>query len=64
MSPNRLGKLDRQRTVEDFEIDQKTELEIEMLHDKIDQLRETEIAASTASVEGLTRMPAAEREGQ
>jgi uncharacterized membrane protein len=56
MSQNRQGDVDRQRAIEDFEINQKAELEIETLHQKIDLLRETEIAALSASVERLTRL--------
>lgn len=56
MSQNRLADVDRQRAIEDFEINQKAELEIETLHQKIDLLRETEIAALSASVERLTRL--------
>jgi uncharacterized membrane protein len=56
MSQNRQADVDRQRAIEDFEINQKAELEIESLHQKIDLLRETEIAALSASVERLTRL--------
>jgi uncharacterized membrane protein len=54
MSQNRQADVDRQRAIEDFEINQKAELEIETLHQKIDLLRETEIAALAAAVERLT----------
>lgn len=56
MSQNRQAEIDRRRAIEDFDINRKAELEIETLHEKIDLLRETEIAALTASVERLTRM--------
>ncbi len=56
MSQNRQADIDRQRAIEDFEINQKAELEIETLHQKIDLLRETEIAALSAGVERLTRL--------
>jgi len=56
MSQNRQADIDRQRAIEDFEINQKAELEIETLHQKIDLLRETEIAALAAAVERLTRL--------
>lgn len=56
MSQNRQAEIDRHRAIEDFEINRKAELEIETLHEKIDLLRETEIAALTASVDRLTRM--------
>ncbi len=64
MSQNRQAGVDRRRAIEDFEINQKAELEIETLHEKIDLLREKEIAALAASVERLTRMlEAKEKEG-
>lgn len=56
MSQNRLAEIDRRRSIDDYEINQKAELEIETLHEKIDLLREREIAALAASVERLTRM--------
>ena len=56
MSQNRQADTDRQRSVEDYEINCKAELEIETLHQKIDLLREQEIAALTAAVERLTRL--------
>lgn len=56
MSQNRQAEIDRRRSIEDFDINYKAELEIETLHQKIDVLREQEIAALTASVERLTRL--------
>lgn len=56
MSQNRQAELDRRRSIDDYEINRKAELEIETLHEKIDLLREQEIAALTAAVERLTRM--------
>lgn len=56
MSQNRQADIDRRRSIEDYEINRKAELEIETLHQKIDLLREQEIAALTASVERLTRL--------
>lgn len=56
MSQNRQAEIDRTRSIDDFEINQKAELEIETLHQKIDLLREREIAALAASVDRLTRM--------
>lgn len=56
MSQNRQADVDRQRSVDDYEINCKAELEIETLHQKIDLLREQEIAALTSAVERLTRM--------
>jgi uncharacterized membrane protein len=56
MSQNRQAEIDRRRSIEDYEINRKAELEIETLHEKLDLLREQEIAALTASVERLTRL--------
>jgi uncharacterized membrane protein len=56
MSQNRQAEIDRRRAIEDFDINRKAELEIETLHQKIDVLRETEIAALAGAVERLTRL--------
>lgn len=56
MSQNRQADIDRQRAIEDYDINCKAELEIETLHQKIDLLREQEIAALTAAVDRLTKM--------
>ena len=56
MSQNRQGDIDRQRAIDDFDINCKAELEIETLHQKIDLMREQEIAQLTAAVERLTRL--------
>lgn len=56
MSQNRQADIDRARSVEDYEVNRKAELEIETLHEKIDLLREQEIAQLTASVARLTQM--------
>jgi uncharacterized membrane protein len=56
MSQNRQADIDRRRSIEDYEINRKAELEIETLHQKIDLLREQEIAALAKSVERLTLM--------
>ena len=56
MSQNRQADTDRSRSIEDFDINCKAELEIETLHEKIDLMREHEIAALTAAVERLTRL--------
>ena len=44
MSQNRQGTIDRLSAQHDYDINIKSELEIELLHQKIDMLRETEIA--------------------
>jgi uncharacterized membrane protein len=56
MSQNRQAEIDRRRSIEDYDINYKAELEIETLHQKIDLMREQEIATLTASVERLTRL--------
>lgn len=54
MSQNRQSEIDRRRGIEDFDINCKAELEIETLHQKIDLLREQEIARLTEAVERLS----------
>ncbi len=56
MSQNRQSDLDRQRAIDDYDVNCKAELEIETLHEKIDLLRETEIARLSEAVERLTRL--------
>ncbi|MGQ0533291.1 MAG: DUF1003 domain-containing protein [Caulobacteraceae bacterium] len=56
MSQNRQAEIDRRRSVEDYEINCKAELEIETLHEKLDLLREREIAQLTATVDRLARL--------
>ncbi|MGE3302514.1 MAG: DUF1003 domain-containing protein [Hyphomonadaceae bacterium] len=56
MSQNRQADVDRRRAIEDFEVNRKAELEIETLHEKIDLLKEQEIARLTAAVDRLTEM--------
>jgi uncharacterized membrane protein len=53
MSQNRMGDIDRARAQDDYNINLKAELEIETLHQKIDLLRETEIARLIALLEKL-----------
>lgn len=48
MSQNRQAAIDRQNAQHDYEIDLKAELEIELLHDQINLLREDEIVAVLA----------------
>jgi ribosome-associated toxin RatA of RatAB toxin-antitoxin module len=47
MSQNRLSEIDRQQASNDFEVNVKAELEIELLHQKIDLLKEKELFALT-----------------
>jgi len=54
MSQNRLSEIDRQQASNDFEVNVKAELEIELLHQKIDLLKEKELLALTKAVEALS----------
>ena len=56
MSQNRQADVDRQQAAEDFRINVKAELEIELLHEKLDELRGKEVLALTESVERLTAL--------
>jgi uncharacterized membrane protein len=56
MSQNRQADIDRRRAEDDYKINVKAELEIELLHQKIDALREGEVLALTRAVEALTGM--------
>ena len=53
MSQNRTAELDRRRAEDDYNVNLKAELEIETLHQKIDLMRETEIARLMSLVEKL-----------
>jgi uncharacterized membrane protein len=53
MSQNRQAEIDRARAESDYHVNVKAELEIELLHEKIDMLREQEIANLTAIIERL-----------
>jgi uncharacterized membrane protein len=54
MRQNRQQDIDRMHAENDFQVNVKAELEIELLHHKIDQLRETEVVNLTAAVRELT----------
>jgi len=54
MSQNRQSELDRRHAETDFEVNVKAELEIELLHDKIDLLKARELAALTEAVRELS----------
>jgi uncharacterized membrane protein len=56
MSQNRQADIDRQKVESDYKINVKAELEIELLHQKIDALREKEIALLTQTVADLTQL--------
>jgi uncharacterized membrane protein len=53
MSQNRQADLDRRAAHDDAEVNLKAELEIELLHEKLDLLRSQEIARLIAIVERL-----------
>jgi uncharacterized membrane protein len=55
MSQNRLSEIDRQQANNDFEVNVKAELEIELLHQKIDMMKEKELYALTKAVESLSQ---------
>jgi uncharacterized membrane protein len=56
MSQNRQQDIDRRAADSDYKINIKAELEIELLHQKLDQLRETEVLQLTAEVRELTAL--------
>ena len=56
MSQNRQQDIDRQAAENDYKINIKAELEIESLHQKLDQMRETEILRLTDEVRALTEL--------
>jgi uncharacterized membrane protein len=61
MSQNRQQDIDRKEAEEDHRINIKAELEIELLHQKIDALREKEVMALTEAVATLTELLHSER---
>jgi uncharacterized membrane protein len=54
MSQNRLSEIDRQQASNDFEVNVKAELEIELLHQKIDMMKEKELYSLIKAVESLS----------
>ena len=56
MSQNRQSELDRRHAETDYEINVKAELEIELLHEKIDMMKERELMALTKAVQELTEL--------
>ena len=56
MSQNRQQDIDRQSAQNDYQVNIKAELEIELLHQKLDQLRETEVLHLTDSVKELVAL--------
>lgn len=56
MSQNRQQDIDRLAAEHDYQVNIKAELEIESLHEKLDQLRETEVLYLTKAVRELTEL--------
>jgi uncharacterized membrane protein len=56
MAQNRQQEIDRKEAENDYKINIKAELEIELLHQKIDQLRENEVSSLTDAVRDLTAL--------
>jgi uncharacterized membrane protein len=54
MSQNRQAEVDRMKANSDYEVNIKAELEIELLHQKIDEFREKEVLTLTQAVRDLT----------
>src|SRR5205085_10372860 len=52
MSQNRQAAIDRDAQQHDYDINCKAELEIELLHQKVDLLREKQIAQLTETIQG------------
>jgi len=56
MSQNRQQDIDRKHAENDFQVNIKAELEIELLHQKIDQMRESEILHLAQAVNDLSAL--------
>src|SRR5215469_2851546 len=56
MSQNRQQDIDRKAAEHDYQINIKAELEIELLHTKLDQLREKEVLALSDSIKQLIEL--------
>lgn len=56
MSQNRQQDIDRREAAADYQINIKAELEIELLHQKLDELRENEVLSLTESVRALSQL--------
>jgi len=54
MAQNRQQDIDRKKAEEDYKVNIKAELEIELLHQKIDEMRETEVLNLTKAIAELT----------
>lgn len=56
MSQNRQQDIDRQAAENDYRVNIKSELEIELLHQKLDELRATEVSNLTKTVSNLAEL--------
>ena len=56
MAQNRQQDIDRKEAENDYKVNIKAELEIELLHQKVDELREKEVTALTKAVSDLTEL--------
>jgi uncharacterized membrane protein len=54
MAQNRQQDIDRKKAEEDYKVNIKAELEIELLHQKIDEMREKEVLYLTQAIAELT----------
>jgi uncharacterized membrane protein len=63
MSQNRQQDIDRKEAENDHQINIKAELEIELLHQKVDELREKEVVMLTQAVADLTELLKKDRVG-
>jgi len=54
MSQNRQQEIDRRAAETDHQVNIKAEMEIELLHQKVDALREEEVLALTTAIKDLT----------
>lgn len=64
MAQNRQNDIDRRKAEKDYDVNLKSELEIEALHQKIDLLREQEIGRLTALLEELIHAKNTPNSGQ
>jgi len=56
MSQNRQQDIDRRAAEHDYQVNIKAELEIELLHQKIDELRQKEVLSLSESIRQLTEL--------
>jgi uncharacterized membrane protein len=63
MAQNRQQDIDRKKAEDDFKVNVKAELEIELLHQKIDELREKEVLSLVNAVSELTQQLRQEKPG-